>query len=202
MSGKSQEKQPAVRPGFLAITLFVFAGSLYWLYFMQPKPAPISPTKSTDPSMVFTPFTDTKIPEGQPELENRKLRREPNSTRDLFMPPPSIIAARRRKDSSNMKQISPVKQPVEEEPKLIKPDQGLLTAAKPDENPEKPILKGIMGTESSQVIIVRYQNKSYLLKLGEILPGTKYRVTEITDDSVILSTPKGRIKLDKKERAK
>jgi type II secretory pathway component PulC len=123
------------------------------------------------------------------------------SKRDLFLPPPSIIAARRRKDQ-NIRPTPPPKQPVRDDLQLIRPDQGLLPIAKPDENPEKPILKGILGTENSQVIIVRYQNKSYLLKLGEILPGTKYRVSEINNDSVILTTPKGRVKLEKKERAK
>jgi hypothetical protein len=201
MSGKSQEKQPAVRPGLLLVLLLALAGTLYWRFFMQPKPTPTTPTV---PSTVVTPLTNNindNYSENQLETPNLKLGAGPISNRDLFMPPPSIITARRRKDS-NMRPISPVKQPIEDEPKLIRPDQGLLTVAKPDENPEKPILKGIMGTESSQVIIVRYQNKSYLLKLGEILPGTKYRVVEITNDSVILMTPKGRIKLDKKERAK
>lgn len=200
MSGKFQEKQPAVRPGLLLVLLSALAGTLYWRFFMQPKPAPTTPTV---PPKVVTPLTNINDNHSKSQLETLNLKHDavPISNRDLFMPPPSIIAARRRKDS-NMRPISPEKQPIDDESKLIKADQGLLTVAKPDENPEKPVLKGIMGTESSQVIIVRYQNKSYLLKLGEILPGTKYRVVEITNDSVILMTPKGRIKLDKKERAK
>lgn len=195
MNGNSQEKQPAVRPGLLVVLLIALAGTLYWRFFMQPQPAPISPT---GPPTVVPPLTDNITAGEQPETEKVKLSTGPMSKRDLFLPPPMIIAARRSKDSN----ISPSNRPVGNEPQLIKPDQGFLTAVKPDENPEKPVLKGIIGTESSQVIIVRYQNKSYLLKLGEILPGTKYRVAEINESSVTLLTPKGRLKLDKKERAK
>ncbi|NLW48891.1 MAG: hypothetical protein GXY86_16375 [Firmicutes bacterium] len=201
MSGNSQEKQPAVRPGLLVVLLFALGGALYWSFFMQPKPAPISPTSPATAVPPLTGNINDKYTEDQLTTPSLKMGTGPISKRDLFLPPPSIIAARRRKDQTTRPTVPP-NQPVRDDLQLIRPDQGLLPIAKPDENPEKPVLKGILGTENSQVIIVRYQNKSYLLKLGEILPGTKYRVGEINNDSVILITPKGRVKLDKKERAK
>ena len=193
MNGKSQEKQPAVRPGFLIILLIVLGAALYWNFVMQPKPAPVSPVP---PAPKDTPWANGDISD-QPEMEEFEINTGLVSNRDLFLPPPSIIAARRRKDN-----ISPSNQPVRNEPVLIRPDQGFTDIIKEDENTEKPVLKGIIGTLSTQVAIVRYQNKSFLLKLGDILPGSEYRVTEIDSDQVILLSPKGLLKLDKKARAK
>lgn len=194
MSGNSQEKQPAVRPGLVVVLLVALGGTLYWRFFMQPNPGPVSPVSPPAPA---APLINNNNNENQPAAApDLKVNIGPTSKRDLFLPPPSVIAARRKKDN-----MSP-SQPIRNEPQLIKPDQGFTVPAKEDENSEKPILKGIMGTASSQVIIVRYQNKSYLLKLGEILPGTQYRVAEINHNSVILQTPKGSLKLEKKERAK
>lgn len=193
MNGKSQEKQPAVRPGFLIILLIVLGAALYWNFVMQPKPAPVSPAPSAPKD---TPWTNGNISD-QPEMEEFEINTGPVSNRDLFLPPPSIIAARRRKDN-----VSQPNQPVRNEPVLIRPDQGFTDIIKEDENTEKPVLKGIVGTFSTQVAIVRYQNKSFLLKLGDILPGSEYRVTEIDSDQVILLSPKGLLKLDKKARAK
>lgn len=192
MNGNSQEKQPAVRPGLLIVLLIVLGGVLY-LNFMQPKTAPVSPVP---PSSKNTPWTNGNIGD-QPEREEFKTSSGPVSNRDLFLPPPSIILARRRKDNAHQPN-----QPVWNEPALIRLDQGLTDVIKEDENTEKPILKGIVGTASTQVAIVRYQNKSFLLKLGEILPGSEYRVTEIDRDQVTLLSPKGLLKLDKKEGAK
>lgn len=193
MNGKSQEKQPAVRPGFLIVLFIVLGAALYWNFMMQPKPAPVSPVP---PAPENAPLTSGNISD-QPEMEEFKVSTGPISNRDLFLPPPSIIAARRRRDN-----ISPSNQPARNESVLIRPDQGLTSAIKGEENPEKPVLKGIVGTASTQVIIVRYKNKSYLLKLGEILPGTEYRVVEIDSNEVKLLSSKGLLILDKKARAK
>lgn len=192
MNGSSQEKQPAVRPGLLIVLFIVLGAALYMNFFMQPKPAPVSPVS---PASNITPWTNGNIG-GQPEREEFKISSRPVSNRDLFLPPPSIISARRRKDNVNPNQ------PVWNEPALIRPDQGLTDVIKENENTEKPVLKGIVGTASTQVAIVRYQNKSFLLKLGEILPGSEYRVTEIDSDQVTLISPKGLLKLDRKARAK
>lgn len=194
MNGNSQPKQPAVRPGLLIFLLIILGGALYWNFFMQPKPAPVSPAP---PATTAAPLTNNINTLNQPETQDPKLSTGPVSKRDLFLPPPSIIVARRSKDNNDISS----NKPVWNEPKLIKPGQE-ISNAKVNENPEKPILKGIVGTASTQVIIVRYQNKSYLLKLGEILPGTEYRVAEISGSEVVLLSPKGRLKLDKKERAK
>lgn len=193
MNGKPQEKQPAVRPGFLIVLFIVLGAALYWNFLMQPKPAPVSPTL---PAPKDTPWTNGNT-SNQPEKEEFKISTGPISNRDLFLPPSLIIAARRRRDN-----ISPSNQPVRNESVLIRPDQRLTSAIKEEENPEKPVLKGIVGTASTQVIIVRYKNKSYLLKLGEILPGTEYRVVDINSNEVKLLSPKGLLILDKKARAK
>ncbi len=193
MNGNSQAKQPAARPGLLIILALVLAGALYWSFFMQPKLAPLAPTP---PATTVKPLTNTNNIWDQPETQNLKLNTEPVSKRDVFLPPPSVIASRRNKDND----VNLSNKPVWNEPALVKPSQGISNVK--EENPEKPILKGIVGTASAQVVIVRHQNKSYLLKLGEILPGTEYRVTEINSSEVVLLSPKGRLKLDKKERDK
>jgi len=193
MNGGSQEKQPAVRPGLLIVLFIVLGAALYWNFFMQPKPAPVSPIP---PASNITPWTNGNI-SNPAETEEFTINMGPVSKRDLFLPPPSIITARRRKDHVNQPN-----QPVWNGPALIRPDQGLTDIIKEEENSEKPVLKGIVGTASTQVAIVRYQNKSFLLKLGEILPGSEYRVTEIDSSQVTLQSSKGLLKLDKKERAK
>ncbi len=163
---------------------------------MQPAPAPYN---STPPSSTVTvPLTDNINTGIESDTKDLKFITGPISKRDIFLPPPSLIAARRSKDNN----VNRSEQPVWNEPKLVKPDQEVSPVNKGEDNPEKPILKVIMGTASTQVIIVRYQNKSYMLKLGEILPGTEYRVAEITGSTVILLSPKGRLKLDRKERTK
>ncbi|MGE5604957.1 MAG: hypothetical protein ACM3YE_04610 [Bacteroidota bacterium] len=193
MNGNSQEKQPAVRPGLLILLFIALGAALYWNFFKQPKPAQVIPTP---PTSNIAPLTNSDI-SSKPEMEDNLIGTGPVSKRDLFLPPPSVIVARRRKDNANQPS-----QPVWNEPALIRPDQGLTDIIKEDENTEKPVLKGIIGTSSTQVAIVRYQNKSFLLKLGEILPGSEYRVTEIDSSQVTLLSPKGLLKLDKKERAK
>ncbi len=193
MNGNSQEKQPAVRPGLLIVLFIVLGAALYWNFFMQPKPTPVSPVP---PASNIRQWTNENTG-NPPEVEDFIISTGPISKRDLFLPPSSIIVARRRKDN-----VNPSNQPVWNEPALVSPDQGLTDLIKEGENSEKPILKGIVGTTSTQVAIVRYQNKSFLLKLGEILPGTEYRVTEINSNELILLSPKGLLKLDKKERAK
>ncbi|NLY75400.1 MAG: hypothetical protein GX075_08855 [Firmicutes bacterium] len=198
MNGTNQQKQPAVRPGLLIVLLVVLGATLYWRFFTQPKPAPSVPTPQ--PAPVLTNINNINAGE-QMETRDRIKIQGPVSKRDIFLPPTSVIAARRKKEASLQQSYQPVQpvQPVGDGLTLIRPDQEIK---KEDENPEKPELKVIVGTASNQVIVVRYRNKSYLLKLGEILPGTEYRVTEIQGSSVILQSPKGSLKLEKKERAK
>lgn len=193
MDEKSQEKQPAVRPQLLIVLLIALGATLYW-NFTQPKPAPITPPPS---ATAVTPMTSNVQAGFQLETGGQKNIMGPISKRDLFLPPASIIAARRRK----VHEVNQPARPVWNEPSLIKPVKE-ITSVKPDENSEKPVLKGIVGTASSQVIIIRYHNKSYILKLGEILPGTDYRLVEISDGTAVLLSPKGRLKLDRKERDK
>lgn len=195
MNENSQAKQPAVRPGLLVILFIALGVALYINFFMKPEPIPVSPPTGTTGTSVASEINNISI-EARPEIEDLQMSIGPISKRDLFLPPPSIMAARRRKDTASSNRT------VWNEPQRTQPVQSLLPSVQKDENPEKPVLKGIVGTASAQVIIVRYKNKSYLLKLGEILPGTEYRVAEISPSRTILQSPKGRLTLDRKERGK
>ena len=195
MNGNSQDKQPAVRPGLLVILFVALGVALYINFFMKPEPMPVSPPTSPMGTGVTSELDSINI-EARPEMEGLQVSSGPISKRDLFLPPPTIMAARRRKDTA------PSNRTVWNDPPRTQTGQGLLPSVKKDENPEKPVLKGIVGTASTQVIIVRYKNKSYLLKLGEILPGTQYQVAEISSNRAILQSPKSRLTLDRKERGK
>lgn len=195
MNGNNPKKQPAVRPGLLIVLLFALGATLYWRFFTQPKPAPSVP--APQPAPVLPNINNINAGE-QMETRDQTQIQGPISNRDIFLPPASVIAARRKKEAGPQQSYQPA-QPAGDGFTLIRPDQEIK---KEDENPEKPELKVIVGTASNQVIVVRYRNKSYLLKLGEILPGTEYRVTEIQSSSVILQSPQGRLKLERKERAK
>ncbi|HEY8464565.1 MAG TPA: hypothetical protein VIM29_11225 [Bacillota bacterium] len=62
--------------------------------------------------------------------------------------------------------------------------------------------KGIVGTGINQVIMIQYNNRTYTLHLGELVPGTQYILAEVTADSVLLISPTGQKRLYRKKEAK
>lgn len=66
----------------------------------------------------------------------------------------------------------------------------------------QPVWTGTIATAEEKVIIIRYNNKSYILQLGETLPGTEYRLVEIRQEMVVLQGPGGQLRLRRKEEAK
>jgi len=66
----------------------------------------------------------------------------------------------------------------------------------------QPVWTGTIATAEERVVIIKYNNKSFILQLGETLPGTDYRLVEIRQDVVILQATGGQLRLRRKEEAK
>jgi hypothetical protein len=63
--------------------------------------------------------------------------------------------------------------------------------------------KGLVGRAGvGQVVIIQHNQKTYILRRGDPVPGTEYVVTEVTPDSVLLVAPDEQKRLFKKKEAK
>lgn len=60
--------------------------------------------------------------------------------------------------------------------------------------------EGVIATPDDQIIMIQYQDKHYLLRLGEQLPGTAYTLTELNQDSVTLAAS-GKLQFARKKTA-
>jgi hypothetical protein len=114
-----------------------------------------------------------------------------NTTRDPFAP--GKLALLGLKDSN------PASSPLYVGPPGSSP---LPPGKTPEVGDGKPVYKGSAKTESGQVAIVVYRNKSYILQIGDRLPTTDYRLAQIQPDVIILDTGSEQLRLTKKREAK
>ena len=62
--------------------------------------------------------------------------------------------------------------------------------------------KGLVGAETDQLVMIRLNNRTYSLRLGDVLPGTQFILSEVTNDSILLISPTEQKRLYKKKEAK
>lgn len=60
----------------------------------------------------------------------------------------------------------------------------------------------ISAGNNDQVIIIRYKDNPYSLRLGDRLPGTQYIVGQVNQNSVLLMAPKGKLQLNRKKEVR
>ena len=64
---------------------------------------------------------------------------------------------------------------------------------------EKPVWKGVIATNSGQVALVGYENKTVLLHVGSKLADTDYQLQEIHPQYLLFASDSGQLKVEKKE---
>jgi hypothetical protein len=62
--------------------------------------------------------------------------------------------------------------------------------------------KGVVGSGPNQVVMIRRNNRTYTLHLGDLIPGTDYILAEVLKDSVLLISPQEQKRLFKKKEVK
>jgi cytoskeletal protein RodZ len=75
---------------------------------------------------------------------------------------------------------------------------------KPSTPPQEVPLswKGVVGSGPNQVVMIRRNNRTYTLHLGDMVSGTEYILAEISKDSVLLISPQGQKRLFRKKEVK
>jgi type II secretory pathway component PulC len=75
---------------------------------------------------------------------------------------------------------------------------------KPSTPPQEVPLswKGVVGSGPNQVVMIRRNNRTYTLHLGDVVSGTEYILAEISKDSVLLISPQGQKRLFRKKEVK
>jgi hypothetical protein len=141
-------------------------------------PAPGVPAPGMAPSPSVSPS-----PKAPPEAA------DVSTTRDPFTPGKVAILG--------LKNNNP-----ESSPLYVRPSPGSNSIPSLQSPDDKPAYKGSAKTETGQVAIVTYKKKSYLLQIGDRLPGTDYRLAQIQPDAIVFDTGSEQIRLTKKGEAK
>jgi hypothetical protein len=111
------------------------------------------------------------------------------SDRDPFVPSTIMLA----KGSQTVK-TEPI-------PQFIEPPKPVGKPTSPSQ--EVPLSwKGVVGSGPNQVVMIRRNNRTYTLHLGDMVSGTEYILAEISKDSVLLISPQGQKRLFRKKEVK
>lgn|GEM_PF-764752 len=144
-------------------------------------------SETVQSEVAATDETGNKI---EDEIENKTVKNVLISERDPFLPS-SLFVARTRKESL----------PVKTEKPKIQPSEAPLASGSNKDNKVKesePIeWKGVVGSKDNTVVLIRHNNKTHLLRLGDLVPGTQYMVAQIATDSVLLVSPGQQLRLSK-----
>lgn len=114
------------------------------------------------------------------------------SNRDPFLPSALVYVKR---DITNS-EPQPVLDLKPEPPKKTEPESTSKTEA------ANLTWKGLVGAETDQLVMIQRNNRTYSLRLGDILPGTQFILSEVTSDSILLISPTEQKRLYKKKEAK
>ncbi|TCL67434.1 hypothetical protein EDC14_1014124 [Hydrogenispora ethanolica] len=129
--------------------------------------------------------------------------------RNPFEPPPEVVSILQsvingsKAEPANIQTlversgIDTVK-PIVDKPKADEMPPGI-------EQPKEeilPVWQGIIGTTANKLALVGFKNKSYLLKIGDRLSDSDYRLTEIQPDAILLQSATKQLRLGKTKEAK
>jgi hypothetical protein len=111
------------------------------------------------------------------------------SDRDPFLP--STIMFAKEPQTVKTEPVPPPIEPTKPVEKTVTPPQ------------EVPLSwKGVVGSGPNQVVMIRRNNRTYTLHLGDMVSGTEYILAEISKDSVLLISPQGQKRLFRKKEVK
>lgn len=180
-------KKPAVNPLLIIVLVAALGGAAYMQFFMKPAPEPprkpvTSPSANTNtavtPAELIAKTTAATTP-ATPE-PNVKSTEPVLSERDPFRVPFSSRGSTTNTNTNTNSGSS---------------GQNLSYS-------DEPLWKGTIKTNDGQVAIISYHGKSYLLRIGDQLSDSNYRLSEINQDSILLTSPKKPLRLRKNEEAK
>lgn len=180
---QSSAKKATVRPGFLILGVLSIIMMVVWCWVLKPKPQ----TQTVNKQEFTLKDSKAKEPVFEPTMKDLSLNlKEIKTSRDPFLPPLSFYATSKNNEKTDLRSLK-------DDP-IFNIDN---TKAKLEEL-IKPVWKGMVGTANNKVVIIQYKNKTYLLKKGDQIPESKYRVSEIRTDSVIITFSDGKFSLLKK----
>jgi cytoskeletal protein RodZ len=144
-------------------------------------------TSSTGTASASVPVsTGTKEASDQTE---QALNLSGVSDRDPFLP--STIMFAKEPQTVKTEPVPPPIEPTKPVEKTVTPPQ------------EVPLSwKGVVGSGPNQVVMIRRNNRTYTLHLGDMVSGTEYILAEILKDSVLLISPQGQKRLFRKKEVK
>jgi hypothetical protein len=200
MKTEEQAQQKAI--GTPTIIILVIGLGVLGYLLLQPlfapkeqAAAPSSPATSaatgTD-SLPVPVSSETKVASGQTAQTMDGI--SVSSNRDPFLPSTIMMA-------------KPEPQPVRAEPVLTQPIEKVAPPKPVEKLPvppqEAPLSwKGVVGSGTSQVVMIQRNNRTYTLHLGDVVAGTEYILAEISKDSILLISPQGQKRLFKKKEVK
>jgi|SRR5690554_5936853 len=196
---KTEQKKKGPSPVLLVILVLALGFVVYDFLTGERSTEPVSPQTALERRV---PRVIPPLPaEEKKEEEKREITAKPS--RDPFLPPagsrkPVLPAAGEavagEKDllSTLTSRISDIFAP-EEQKDQKEPGKPVVQL--------QPVWTGTMATAEGRVVIIRHNNKSYILQLGQTLPGTDYRLVEIKREMLVLQAPGKELRLRRKEEA-
>ncbi|NLY88431.1 MAG: hypothetical protein GX085_02260 [Firmicutes bacterium] len=194
-------KTPKKGPSPVLLVLLVLAlGFVVFDFFTRERSTGPAPRQSADEWRV--PRVVPPLPEEEIKTEEkREITVRP--ARDPFLLPAGVKkrVAKALAQNGTTEKGGTIREVLRELAPRISALEVQGEPGKPVVQPQ-PVWTGTIATTEGRVVIIRHNNKSYILQLGEILPGTDYRLVEIRQEMVVLQAPGGQLRLRRKEEAK
>ena len=201
------EQAPKKGPSPILLVLLVAAlGFVVFDFLTRERSTEKAPRQS---SYTKVPRVVPPLPEEEKKAEEKRaITARP--ARDPFQPPERVVralaaAAAERKTGGQTSAPDQVITTVKEVISALVPGGGSTPGSRSDPGGQLllPVWTGTIATAEERVVIIRHNEKSYILQLGETLPGTNYRLVEIRQETVVLQAPGGRqLRLRRIEEAK
>lgn len=182
---KSKSPNPVLLAGLVLALGFMF-------YSFLTRKQPIEPPQRPA-ELIQAPRVVLPLPTGEKREEDRKDLVFIRPSRDPFLPPFIVRRKTTKEAKKNVVVSAKEKLPLRDEGFSRKGSDNVVT---------QPVWTGVLATSEGQVVIIRHNNRSYILHLGQIIPGTEYQLTEIRQEMVILKAPGKELRLRRKEGAK
>ena len=188
MSAENAKEKRKISPIWIIPGIAVLA---FAFLSMQPQPAP--------PATVEQPSAPAGV--SMPSSAPNSLATAPAPA---VSPSPTVPSQPATEKISGRDPFFPVKVKAQPKPLITQraPETTLPFPLPPpvlkEERGPEPVWKGTIGTKNDRVVMIDYKERPYILRLGDLLPGTEYRVAEINPDYILLSSPAKQLRLTRK----
>ena len=189
MSTEDTKNGQQIRPGYLIFAGVAVIGMVvFWL--MNQTQA--SPQLENLPLAIKPKIDIASLPTPQQQLEIKL-----DLSRNPFLAPGIVMAKKSIANPVGEEAPPTPLQNVNLDPPQVVPVEPVQEVGES----RKPNFKGTLASGDDYLVMVEYQNKTHLLRLGDQLPGSKYLLGEIETDAIMLVSEQERLKVKKKEEA-